>query len=428
MRFRLSFVCMLVGAMMVSAIAEDWSQWRGPNRDGKSPEKGLFKEWGPKGPPLVWTADGLGSGYASVSVVGDTIYTSGNFEDSQSVIAINAKSGKLLWKQPITSRPPKHGYDGSRTTPSVDGNRLYAVSSDGKIVCLSRDGGKVVWEREFSQWNGKMMSGWGFSESPLVDGDLVICTPGGDKGMVVALNKQTGKEVWASVIPKFDAESGQNGKDLKDGAGYASVVISNGGGVKQYIQLVGCGLIGIRVKDGKFLWRYERVANGTANIPTAIVDGEYVFTSTGYNTGSALLKLVADGEGGVKPEEVYWLDGNQLQNKHGGMVLVNGYVYCGHGNGNGLPICASLATGEIAWGPIRADGNGETSVVYGDGHVIFRRESGEVILAKATPEKFDVVASFKPPYQKGQTWAHPVIAGGRLYLREQDKLMSFNVK
>ena len=184
---------------------------------------------------------------------------------------------------------------------------------------------------------------------------------------------------------------------------------------------------GVRADDGKLLWTYDRVANGTANIPTALVDGDHVFTSTGYNTGSALLKLVPRGDG-VLAKEVYWLDGNQLQNKHGGMTLVDGYIYCGHGNGTGLPICVNFETGETAWGPERAKGSGEASLVYADGHVIIRREDGTVMLLKATPEAMEIVGTFKPEFQKGKTWAHPVIADGKLYLREQDKLMCYRLK
>jgi outer membrane protein assembly factor BamB len=418
------FMLVLSFSFASHAQCEDWLQWRGPNRENRSSETGLFKSWGADGPKLKWMGEGLGKGYAGVSVVGNRIYTTGNFSDSQSAVAINAENGEVVWTQPITKGAPKHGYDGSRSTPTIDGDRLYMVSSDGRIVCLQANDGKEVWSRDFKDWDGKMMSGWGFSESPLVDGDNVICTPGGEKGIVVALDKMTGKEVWASILKDSSVDEG--GPNLNQGAGYASAVISQGGGVKQYVQLVGRGLIGVRASDGKVLWRYSRVGNTTANIPTAIVDGDFVFTSTGYNTGSALLKLSADGDG-VKATEVYWLDGNKLQNKHGGMTLVDGYIYCGHGNGNGLPICVEMATGEIAWGPERAAGDGETSLIYADGHIIFRRQNGVIILAKATPEKFDVVVTFKPAFQERESWAHPVISGGKLYLREQNKLMCYEL-
>lgn len=420
-RFRYLALLLACSAFGLTARAENWPQWRGADRANRSSETGLFENWGDEGPPLEWTAEGLGSGYASVAVVDSRIFTTGNVGNNQSVVAINAADGNVVWASPISDQAPKHGYDGSRSTPTVDGDKLYVVSSDGAIICMSGRDGKTIWRREFKEFGGKMMSGWGFSESPLVDGDRVICTPGGNNAVVVALNKNTGANIWACSLP------GDKGKNLNEGAGYASAVVSEGAGVRQYVQLVGKGLIGIRARDGQLLWQYDRVGNTTANIPTALVEGDYVFTSTGYNTGSALLKLTADRRGGVSAEEVYWLESKDLQNKHGGMTLVDGHIYCGHGNGNGLPICVEMMTGDVAWGPERAKGNGETSTVYADGHIIFRREDGTVILAKATPEKFDVVSTFKPVFQQGQTWAHPVIANGIMYLREQDKLMAYRV-
>ncbi len=422
-----SIFSVISAVALPAATADDWLGWRGANRANHSAEEGLFGAWADDGPKLAWVAEGTGSGYASVSVAGNRAYTTGNFDHSQSVVAIDTTDGTIVWTQAITDKPPKHGYNGSRTTPTIDGDRLYMVSSDGNIVCLRSKDGSKVWSRSFNDWDGKMMSGWGYSESPLVDGDVVVCTPGGHKGMVVALDKMTGDQVWACELPRFNDEQGLNGKSLKDGAGYASIVISAAAGVKQYIQLVGRGLIGVRASDGKFLWRYDQVANGTANIPTAIVDGDYVFTSTAYGTGAALLKLVGDGDG-VKAEEVYWLDSKTLQNKHGGMTLIDGHIFCGHGNGNGMPICVNMKSGKIAWGPERATGKGETSLIAAAGHIIWRREDGTVILTTDDTESMNVVGSFKPVYQQGKTWAHPVIANGKLYLREQDKLMCYQLK
>ncbi|MCC6511738.1 MAG: PQQ-like beta-propeller repeat protein [Pirellulaceae bacterium] len=408
--------------------AEDSTQFRGPMRDGKSLETGLWSKITEGKPQLAWMSQGLGKGYASVSVVGNRIYTSGNSGKGQTVTALSTVDGKILWSTPITQKDPKHSYDGSRTTPTVDGNQLYAVASSGNIVCLNASDGNLLWSRDFQEWNGKMMSGWGFSESPLVDGQNVICTPGGDKGMVVALDKMTGKTVWAATLPDYGDEKGRNGSPLKDGAGYASIMISQGGGVKQYVQLVGRGVIGLRASDGKLLWRYAGVANATANIPTVLVDGDNIFCSTAYDTGSALLKLAPAGNDEVKLTEVYQLKSRQMQNKHGGMVLVDGYIYCGDGNGAGLPICIKMADGSIAWGPERAPGKGESSITYADGVVVFRRESGDVDIVKATPEKFTLLTTFKPEYQEGSSWSYPVISGGKLYLREQDKLMCYSLK
>ena len=427
---RLAFPLAVVTALLASAACADaaerlaasgdWPQWRGPNRSGISSETGLLQDWNQQKPELLWTAEGLGGGYASVSVAGGKIFTTGNLEEGQSVTAIDARDGKLLWSTTLTAAPPKHGYEGSRSTPTVDGDRLYLVTSDGSLVCLSAADGQVVWQKSFKdEWKGRMMSGWGFSESPLVDGDKVVCTPGGPDAMLVAVDKLDGREIWRSAVPDFG-----KGK----GAGYSSIVISEGAGVRQYVQLVGQGVIGVRADDGKFLWGYAGVANGTANIPTPIVSGNYVFASTGYNTGSALLELSRDGDG-VKAEQKYFLDAKTLQNKHGGMVLVKDHVYCGHGNGTGLPICVELATGKIAWGGNeRGPGRGEAAVVYADGHIIYRFQDGVVALVEATPEEYRLKGSFTPAYQEGKSWAHPVVAGGRLYLREQNKLMCYDLR
>lgn len=238
----------------------------------------------------------------------------------------------------------------------------------------------------------------------------------------------TGDTIWSSTLPDYGAEKGRNGGNLKDGAGYSSIMISNGGGVKQYIQLVGRGVIGVRASDGKLLWRYNGVANDVANIPTVLVDGDLVFCSTAYNTGSALIQLSADGKDSVKMTEVYQLSSKEMQNKHGGMVLVDGYIYCGDGNGSGEPICIKLADGKTAWGPEREQRGGESSVCYADGAVVFRRAKGQIQIVQATPEKFNLIASFKPAFQEGDSWAYPVVAGGKLYLREQDKLMCYPLK
>jgi outer membrane protein assembly factor BamB len=406
----------------------EWPQWRGADHDNVSKETGLFENWDEDGPDLMWMGEGIGSGYASVSVVDGVLYTTGDLEDAQICTAVSAKDGKVLWSTKLTKQRPKHGFEGSRCTPTIRDGKVYVVSSDGAISCLEASDGKILWRRDFSDWAGRMMGSWGFSESPLVDGDQVIVTPGGTKGIVVALDVKTGEEKWACRLPDYGEEFGSNGMSLVDGAGYSSVAISEGGGVRQYVQLVGRGLLGIRASDGKLLWRYKRVANGTANIPTVIVDGDFIFTSTAYNTGSALLKLSQSSEQSVDVKEVYWVDAKTFQNKHGGMTLYDGHIYCGHGNGAGLPICLEMKTGEIAWGPERTTGRGESALVVADGHIVWRRQSGHVLLARATPEKFELLKSFMPKHQEAQSWAQPVIAGGVLYLREQDKLMAYRLK
>jgi len=405
-----------------SASTAEWPQWRGPNRDGISPDTGLIQDWAARPPKLLWTAEGLGGGYASVAVAGGRIYTTGNLAAGQAVICLNSADGKILWTKTITDAVPKHGYPGTRCTPSVDGDRLYAIATGGRIVCLKTADGSEVWSRDFKDWHGKMMSGWGFSESPLVDGPWVLCTPGADDAMIVALDNQTGQEIWRSAMPDL-------GDKGKGGAGYSSIVVSNAGGVKQYVQLIGRGVIGVRASDGKFLWNYDRVANGTANIPTPIVSGDYVFCSTGYGAGAALLKLSKDGDG-IRCEEQYFLTGDKIQNHHGQMVLKDGYVYFGNKHNNGFPVCVEMATGKIVWGGSqRGPGSGSAAVTLADRGLIFRYQSGEVALIEATPSDYKLKGTLQPDYVgKEACWSHPVVIGGRLYLRDQDKLMCYDVK
>lgn len=402
--------------------AQDWPQWRGPARDGHSPDKDLELDWDAKPPKLLWIKPGMGKGYASVSVSNGMIYTTGDKEGAQHVIATKG-DGTIAWSRAVTPKEPKHGFPGSRCTPSIDGEWLYVVTSNGSIVCLSASSGDIKWQKDFrKEWGGKMMSSWGYSESPLVDGDWVLCTPGGSKGMIVALDKITGEQVWASEAPLPEGEG-------KDGAGYSSVVVSNAAGVKQYVTLVGRGLIGVRATDGKLLWTYNQVANETANIPTPVCFGDYVFGSSGYGGGgSVLLKLTKDGDD-IAAKEQYWLDKRTLQNHHGGMVRVGEHIYCGHGHNKGFPACLDIETGKLAWGggKTRGVGDGSAAVAVVGNTLIFRYQTGELALIAATPEAYQLKGVLKPEFQKGRTWAHPVVVGGKMYLREQDKLMCYEL-
>ncbi|MEJ6578867.1 MAG: PQQ-like beta-propeller repeat protein [Akkermansiaceae bacterium] len=400
--------------------AKDWPQWRGPDRTGLSSEKGIMKDWEKSPPKLLWNVEGAGKGFSSVSIADGVIYTSGNFEGGQGVSAFSTKDGKLLWQTPITEHVPEHGYQGARSVPTVDGDHLYVTTSNGIIACLTTKG-KVVWSKNFKEeWKGKMMSGWGFSESPLVDGDRVLCTPGGKEAFMVSLDKKTGATQWKT---KIDDDLGRKGKD---GAGYSSMVISNGGGVKQYVQMTGRGVIGVRASDGHFLWCYNRVANTTANIPTPVVDGDFVFCSTGYQTGAALIKLSPKGSG-ITAEEVYFLESRTLQNHHGGMVLVDGHIYCGHGHNGGQPICIELKTGDIKWGPEEGVGRESACLTYVDGHLIYRDHRGHVALVESNSKEYKLKGSFMPAHQEAESWSHPVVVDGKLYLREQNRLMCYGL-
>lgn len=426
--FRLVCLALSVYALAASAAvaaepSAGWPQWRGPQRDNVSTFKGLSKDWTKQPPALLWKTSGLGGGYASVSVADGRLYTTGNIDNAQHIIAVDLNKHAVAWSTPLTDKAPSHGYEGSRCTPTLDGDHAYVVTSNGSIACVSTVDGRLVWQKPFQDWRGKMMSGWGFSESPLVDGETVLCTPGGPDAMIVCLDKATGAQIWKSAVPDF-------GNAGKPGAGYSSIIISEAAGVKQYVQLVGRGTIGVRANDGKLLWSYNRVANGTANIPTCIASGDYVFTSSGYNDGgSALLHLMAEGDG-MKAEEVYYLPARELQNHHGGMVLIGETLYFGHGHNKGFPVAVDLPTGKVLWNAqeqSRDIGSGSAAITCVDGHLVYRYQSGTVALIEATPSEFRLKGMFRPEVIQKEGWSHPVVVDGKLYLREQDTLMVYDV-
>ena len=397
------------------ARSHSWTSWRGPMRDGISGETGLQSQWPEGGPKLIWQVNGLGNGFSSVAISNGRIISMGKVDGSVSVIALNQKDGSKLWQTPIS--------DGNNPncTPTIDGDRVYALTHNGNLACLDVKTGEILWKKSFTaDFGGRMESGWGYSESPLVDGDRIVCTPGGRENMVVALNKETGEKLWSTAMP---AEAGSRGQD---GAAYSSVVIGNGGGVRQYVQLTGRGVFGIDSKSGKVLWQYNRIANGTANIPTPIVKGDYVFCSTGYNTGAALLKLNKTGAG-IAAQEVYFLEPRDVQNHHGGMILLGDHIYMGHGHNQGFPLCIEMMTGKVKWRPGRGVGQRSAAIIYADGHLYFRYESGDMALIEATPDSYKVKGQFRLNSVNGASWPHPVIAGKKLYLRDQNNLMCYDI-
>ena len=424
------FLRMLVGAVCLGSLcaafaaaagdtenaAAAWPQWRGPHRDGVSVEKGLLQQWPGDGPPLAWKVSGLGEGFATVAIADGKIYTMGKRKNAVYLLALDGADGHELWATQVGGQMG----DAPSSTPTVDGDRVYTVGPHGDLISVEVAKGKKVWQKNFVKDFGGAIPQWKYCESPLVDGDKLICTPGGPKATMVALDKKTGKPGWRCAVP------GGAG----NGSGYSSIVISEGAGVKQYVQLMGegTGCIGVDAKSGKLLWKYPRVANGTASIPTPIVYGDYVFCSSGYGTGSALLKLSPAGKG-VKSEEVYFMNGNEFQNHHGGLVMVGDYIFGGHGHNTGFPICVEWKTGKIVWGgKQRGPGQESAAVVYADGQMYFRYQNGVMALIAASPEGYKLNGQFQIPQVSSPSWAHPVIANGQLYLREQDNLFVYNVQ
>ena len=393
-----------------------WPQWRGPQRDDVASDKGLLPAWPKGGPPLVWEGKGLGDGYSSVVIDQGRIYTTGDRKDGEYLICLEDATGKEIWSKRVGD---KWSDGGSRSTPTTDGDSVFALTPNGDLVCLAAADGADFWQKNLAKdFGGKMMSGWGFSESPFIDGDRVICTPGADDAALVALDRSTGETLWKAKI------------DNCGGSGYSSIVKSKAGGVDQYVTVLGKsgGAVGVRAADGKLLWRHAGVAGRVANIPTPIVRGDYVFYTTGYDDGgSALLKIVRRGKE-LSAEEVYHKAANELRNHHGGVVLVGDYLYGGHGQNEGFPFCVNFLTGESVWPRKRGPGERSAAVTYADGRLYFRYENGLMALIEADPAEYKIVSTFQIPDGSTPSWAHPVVAGGRLYLRDKDRLLCYDLK
>jgi outer membrane protein assembly factor BamB len=403
--------------------SDDWPQWRGPSRNGCSTETGLMQVWPEGGPPLLSKLSGLGTGYAGVAVSGGRIFTIGRHESDVFAIAMDEASGDPVWKYRIgeSTRNPS-------STPVVDNDRVYVLDPDGDLHCLLASNGTPVWQVSMiDDFQGHMMSSRGYGESPLIDGDQLVCTPGGKEAGMVALNKLNGALIWKSKLP----DSGTAGND---GAAFSSIVVSEAAGHRQYVQLVGRGLIGMNAADGRLLWAYNDIANANANIPTPLVHEEYVFSANGYTAGSVLLKLAATPQNEaatvdspVRAEIVYTLRGSQFQNHHGGFVHLGDSIYGGHGNNNGLPTCLEFSTGKIRW-KRRGPGVGSAAVIYADNRLYFRYQDGVVALIDTAPDDYRLLGQFQIPGVAGDSWSHPAIANGRLYLREQDDLRVHDIR
>jgi outer membrane protein assembly factor BamB len=414
-----TIIALLLATLSADAGSFDWPQWQGPDRNALCKEIGLLQKWPSNGPPLLWTATGLGEGYSTPSIANGRVFTMGNIKSQECVLALDENDqGKLLWSTPVGPvRADGGGYPGPRSTPTVDGDLLYALGINGDLVCLEAATGKLRWRKDLvKDYGGHMMSTWGYSESPLVDGEKLVCTPGGRGATLVALDKLTGTEIWKAAVPEGDR------------AAYSSIVIAEVDGLRQYVQLVGKGVVGIDARNGRFLWRYDRVANKVANIATPIVRGNLVFCSTSYKAGSALLRLTRHGED-IQMEPVYFLPGTVLQNHHGGLVLVDNYIYGGHGQNAGAPECINLQTGKLMWKKDHGPGDGSAAVLYADGKIYMRYQNGILALIEASPAAYHEISKFHLPHNSGKpSWPHPVIANGKLYIRDQDSLMCFDIK
>lgn len=395
---------------LVAAKPGDWPQWRGPARDGHSVSSRLLKQWPEQGPQVVWQVDNVGASYSSVSVADGRVFTMGNVDDEGRLICLDEQTGRTLWsiRPPAENRVYTHGRgDGARGTPTVDGDRVYAIGGGGDVTCADAESGNVVWSLHMLDdlEGGRRPPGWGYSESPLIDGDRVIVTPGGPKGTVAALNKLTGDVIWRST-------------DVTDGAHYSSAILAEVEGVRQIIQFTNSRVVGLDADTGRLLWDYSKSANRTANVATPIYADGHVFSSSAYGTGGGLVKLTRNGDE-FTAEEVYF--SNPMANHHGGIILVDGYMY---GFGSGGLLCMEFKTGDIAW---RNRSVGKGSLCYADGHLYCLSENNRLGLVEVNPSEYVEKGRIEIPKSDFPSWAHPVVANGRLYIRDQDQLTCYEV-
>ena len=402
------------------AAAADWPQWRGPNRDDVSKETGLLQSWPKEGPKLLWTFRNAGEGYSAPVIIGDMMYCMGADSQNETIYALDLRTQMKKWSTPINPRKTLDRGDGPRGATAADGDLLYGLSSQGVLICVKASNGDKSWSVDcHKDLGGDMQSGWGYSESPLVDGDQVVCTPGGKNGTMAALNKKTGEVIWRS-------------KDWTDKAAYASIVAADLRGVHQYVQMTGDNVAGVDAKTGNLLWKFPR-KGPTAAIPTPIVSGDFVFVSSGYGAGCNLIKITKDGDT-FKADGVY--DDKDIINHHGGVVLVDGYLYSYSDKGGW--VCKELLTGKVQWSKDKKDTKiGKGSLTCADGCLYcYSEDEGTCVLVQASPEGWKEKGRFTVPETSknhgkqngGKFWTHPVVANGKLYLRDQDLIWCYDVK
>ena len=396
-------LCAAVSSLAIAAAA-DWPQWRGPSRDGLSIETDLLERWPEGGPPLLWKTNGLGEGYSSVAVSGGRVFTQGQKQRRQFVIALDEETGETLWET-AQGNSYRHGRgNGPRGTPTFNQGNVYALGGEGSLISVEAATGKRLWYTNLLKRFGGRNTSWGISESPLVDGNRVIVNTGGSGASVVALDKKNGNLIW---------------KSQSDEAGYSSAVATQAGGVFHYIVLTGEAAVGLRADNGTLLWRYERVSNRTANVATPIVRGDYVFVSSDYGTGGALLELTGD-RSDIEAREVYF--NRDMRNHYSSSVLVGDYLY---GYSSRILTCMNFNTGEVAW---RDRSVGKGQIIYADGHLYLLSEDATVGLVEATSEGYKEKSRFEIGRGDYPTWALPAVANGKLFLRDQDTLYCYNVR
>ena len=406
---RLLVAGMLAAGFGTASHADDWLQWRGPDRAGISTETGLLDEWPPEGPEVNWQIETLGHGYGTVVVEGDAIYVQGTRDGQSAVFRLRAGDGGEVWNRklgPLYDHPDRG--DGPRSVPTIHGDSLFVLNGMGEVARIAKESGEVIWQFNMLERFGSPNTRWGISESPLVVRDRVFVMPGGRDGAIAALSAADGSTIWRS-------------SELGDVASYSSLILREIGGAEVLLGFTGEAGVGVRADDGKLLWRYERPSTQNAiNITTPVLEDNLVFYTASYGVGGGALAITPEGEGGsFRSEEAYF--GTRLQNHHGGVVAHEGTLYSFFGP---ALTAVDAKTGEVHW---RARSVGKGSLVMADGKLFMLSERNKVGLALATPEGYEERGRFEIEKRGGPTWAHPVVANGAFYIRDQAFLTSYDV-
>ena len=398
-----------------SAIAaqenNEWPCFHGKLRDNKSMETGLLKEWPENGPDLLWTISGLGEGYSSVSIAGGYLYTAGMIEKQTFVFAFDL-DGKQVWKMPNgpsweTTMRHAMSYTGSRSTPTYDEGVVYHLGELGRLAAFDAATGSELWYLELREQFDAEIPEYGYSESITIDGKYLYCNPAGKKGFMVCLDKRNGKLVWANT-------------DIPGTVGFSSPILAEFGGYRQLIAMTSNCVYGVDLQTGKLLWSVPYENQRSNNATDAIFHEGTVFVSSGYGKGSRLIKLTLSRDK-IVPETVWHT--TLMDNHHGGVILHDSYLYGSGHNARGW-FCLDLLTGKEMWSAA-----GKGSLVYADGIFYCLEERGTLKRIRATHEAYDLLDAFKVPEGgKGMFWAHPVVCGGRLYIRHADKLFAYDIK
>lgn len=429
---RSAILCLFLGFAVEPAGAADWPQYRGPNRDDISTETGLLPQWPAAGPKLVWSFADAGIGYSGPAIVGDRLYTIGDRGETAYLLALDLKNVKdqkpaELWAAAIGPKFDWKGNNwsaGSSATPTVDGELVFALDGTGDLLCADAATGKEVWKKNLPDelqaevnpiGGGPKKLGWGFTWSPLVDGENLICLPGGPKGTVAALRKRTGEVVWRSA-------------EVTDQAAYTSPMRAEIEGVVQYVVLTNRGVFGVAAQDGKLLWKFDRMpAYSTEVVNSPIIRGSLVYVTVGAGQGCDLVHVEREGEK-FKATAVY--ANRNLQNHHGNVVLWKDHIY-GFAEGRGWT-CQDFKTGEVVWTERQKLRAG--ALTYADGHFYcYGEDDATAVLIEATPAGWNEKGRFTIPQRSpnrkpsGRVWTPPVVSGGKLYLRDQELLFCYDV-